>query len=312
MRKAESPVGARSETATASTAEPGGPVRNQVEHPVHLLRRPLDLGLHAAVEPVARPAGHPEALRGLPSAPTEADALHATGHDRSSADHTPIVLLVLRGGCGPARPFACRSCLNGGMSEPADRIPDLRSDLIAAGLTVDALTELWGEEAADALHRGQRIPAERALAQRRTLGPDDAGAAVRAVPPGPARPSGRGAPALGIDGAESLGLVTVGDDTVSAGGRPPALRLRGCGRARRVVDRLRPRRARPRPRAPRGSRARRRRRIPHPERTDAADAGRERARPRDRMRHPGDARRPPRPARRRHRHLRRARSDSPP
>ncbi|ERK70094.1 hypothetical protein N136_03568, partial [Leifsonia aquatica ATCC 14665] len=55
------------------------------------------------------------------------------------------------------------------MSSPADRaasIAALRSDLTGAGFTVSALTDLWGEEAAEALHRGQRVPAERALGRR--------------------------------------------------------------------------------------------------------------------------------------------------
>lgn len=53
--------------------------------------------------------------------------------------------------------------------EPASTsapIAALRSDLAAAGFTVSALTGLWGESAAEALHRGQRVPAERALARR--------------------------------------------------------------------------------------------------------------------------------------------------
>jgi methylase of polypeptide subunit release factors len=103
------------------------------------------------------------------------------------------------------------------MNEPADRIPALRSDLIAAGLTVDALGGLWGSEAAEALHRGQRVPAERALARRdpsplatlarlfvlsRPVSREDAAAAL---------------PALGMEGAESLGLLALGEDgTVSA------------------------------------------------------------------------------------------------
>ncbi|RDV46229.1 SAM-dependent methyltransferase [Leifsonia sp. ku-ls] len=102
------------------------------------------------------------------------------------------------------------------MSEPADRIPDLRADLIAAGLTVDALTGLWGQEAAEALHRGQRVPAERALARREpsalatlarlfVLGRAVAGTDVAVA-----------LPRLGVDGARELGLVTVDDATVTA------------------------------------------------------------------------------------------------
>ncbi len=42
-------------------------------------------------------------------------------------------------------------------------IARLAADLDAADFTVEALTALWGEEAAAALHRGQRVPALRAL-----------------------------------------------------------------------------------------------------------------------------------------------------
>ncbi len=42
-------------------------------------------------------------------------------------------------------------------------IARLRADLTSADFTVDALTALWGEDAAAALHRGQRVPAIRAL-----------------------------------------------------------------------------------------------------------------------------------------------------
>ena len=40
----------------------------------------------------------------------------------------------------------------------------LAADLASARFTVDSLGELWGEDAAAALHRGQRVPALRALA----------------------------------------------------------------------------------------------------------------------------------------------------
>ena len=43
-------------------------------------------------------------------------------------------------------------------------ISHLAADLAAADFTVDGLTALWGDEAAAALHRGQRVPALRALA----------------------------------------------------------------------------------------------------------------------------------------------------
>ncbi|MEN2737016.1 methyltransferase [Microbacterium sp. X-17] len=100
-------------------------------------------------------------------------------------------------------------------------IAALRSDLAAAGFTVDGLTALWGEEAAEALHRGQRVPAERALA-RRDAGPLATLAALFVL----GRPVGRSAataalPALGLHGAEELGLIRQEDDLIA-----PAVDLR--------------------------------------------------------------------------------------
>ena len=111
---------------------------------------------------------------------------------------------------------------NGRMTAPsipaAERIPDLRSDLIAAGFGVDALTELWGEEAADALHRGQRVPAERALA-RRAASPLSTLARLFVLGVPAARDAAAAAfPALGIDGAIALGLVATGRDDAATPG----------------------------------------------------------------------------------------------
>ncbi len=44
-----------------------------------------------------------------------------------------------------------------------DAVAALRRDLAAAGFTVAALLDLWGAEAADALTRAQRVPAERRI-----------------------------------------------------------------------------------------------------------------------------------------------------
>ncbi len=44
----------------------------------------------------------------------------------------------------------------------------LAADLTAAGFTVDGVDALWGADAAEALHRGNRVPALRALAARDT------------------------------------------------------------------------------------------------------------------------------------------------
>lgn len=100
-------------------------------------------------------------------------------------------------------------------------IDALRSDLTTAGFTVDGLTALWGEEAAEALHRGQRVPAERALA--RAGGSRLATLAELFVL---GRPVGRDAaaealPALGLDDAAGLGLIRQEDDVIA-----PAVDLR--------------------------------------------------------------------------------------
>lgn len=81
----------------------------------------------------------------------------------------------------------------------------LAADLAAANFTVDALTDLWGEDAAAALHRGQRVPALRAL----TTGPlaTLATAFVLGLTVEPAALSAA-LPSLGLEGAVALGLVT--------------------------------------------------------------------------------------------------------
>jgi len=82
----------------------------------------------------------------------------------------------------------------------------LRSDLAAARFTVDALSTVWGSGAEAALERGDRVPARRALAGNDSatavlarlfiLGLDESPRAVVAA-----------LPALGIAGAETLGLI---------------------------------------------------------------------------------------------------------
>ncbi|WP_158865121.1 DUF7059 domain-containing protein [Leifsonia sp. AG29] len=103
------------------------------------------------------------------------------------------------------------------MSSPADRpdlIAALRSDLEAAGFGVAGVTALWGEEAAEALHRGQRLPAERALA-RREAGPLGTLAALFVLGrPVGWREAARAFPSLGVAGAVELRLV----ETAAASG----------------------------------------------------------------------------------------------
>lgn len=87
-------------------------------------------------------------------------------------------------------------------------IDDLRDDLDAARFSVETLTSLWGDEADAALHRGQRVPAFRALAEI----DDGAPAAVLATlfVLGTAVPTERFEavmPRLGVAGAAELGLI---------------------------------------------------------------------------------------------------------
>ncbi|CAN5146383.1 methyltransferase [soil metagenome] len=86
-------------------------------------------------------------------------------------------------------------------------IADLAADLSAARFTVDALGELWGEDAAAALHRGQRVPALRALAAAE---PQPLATLARVFVLGlPVVPLALATalPTLGFEGAVGLGLV---------------------------------------------------------------------------------------------------------
>ncbi|WP_240034742.1 DUF7059 domain-containing protein [Glaciihabitans arcticus] len=93
--------------------------------------------------------------------------------------------------------------------------PLLRDDLAAAAFTVDALGTLWGEDAAAALHRGQRVPARRALARVAGGGPLGTLATLFVLGLESSRASAEGAlPRLGVEGAERLGLVALEGDSV--------------------------------------------------------------------------------------------------
>ncbi|MDO7882399.1 DUF7059 domain-containing protein [Salinibacterium soli] len=86
-------------------------------------------------------------------------------------------------------------------------IAALARDLDAAGFTVDGLTELWGEDASAALHRGHRVPALRALERS---GGAPAAVLARAFVLGmPVDPAALDSalPSLTAAGARSLGLV---------------------------------------------------------------------------------------------------------
>lgn len=89
----------------------------------------------------------------------------------------------------------------------------LAADLREADFTVVALRELWGEDAADALARDNRVPALRVLRLRiasGVAGPIDTLARVFLLgTPVPASDLDRALPRLGSGGAEALGLVTL-------------------------------------------------------------------------------------------------------
>lgn len=102
----------------------------------------------------------------------------------------------------------------------------LRADLTAANYSVTALTGLWGVEADAALHRNQRVPAQRALAAlREKLGRPTAAATLAELfvlgVPVPAEDLAVALPSLGLDGAQELALVTLDD-----GAARPLLDLR--------------------------------------------------------------------------------------
>ena len=98
-----------------------------------------------------------------------------------------------------------------------ESIARLRSDLLDARFSVDTLTGLWGERADAALHRGQRVPAVRALAGPAAATPEGVLARVFVLGmPVSAEQLAAALPALGIDGAVQLGLVSFEGDGLRA------------------------------------------------------------------------------------------------
>ncbi|WP_173924656.1 methyltransferase [Agromyces sp. Marseille-P2726] len=96
----------------------------------------------------------------------------------------------------------------------ADLLRRLRADLAAARFTVTVLDGLWGPDAAAALHRGERVPARRALEAKATRqaasDPLAALAALFVLGLAVRRTAVEDALAtLGVDGAVELGLVAV-------------------------------------------------------------------------------------------------------
>lgn len=100
----------------------------------------------------------------------------------------------------------------------------LKGDLSAATFTVAAVDGLWGPVPAAALHRGERVPARRALEAQRA---ENAAPAARTTLAElfllgdrvPRSELSRALPTLGVDGAIELGLVEVVDDGTSVRAR---------------------------------------------------------------------------------------------
>jgi SAM-dependent methyltransferase len=95
-------------------------------------------------------------------------------------------------------------------------IERFRADLVAADFFVETLDELWGPDAAAALHRSHRVPALRAIA---SSGREDAALAVLARVfvlglPVAAEVFAAAIPAVELSGAIELGLVSVADEVV--------------------------------------------------------------------------------------------------
>ncbi|MET0303093.1 MAG: methyltransferase, partial [Microbacteriaceae bacterium] len=93
-----------------------------------------------------------------------------------------------------------------------DLIDRLRADLDAAAYTVDRLRTLWGDSADDALTRGDRVPALRALGEA-----TPAGTLARLFilgMPGRVADVEAALPTLGASGAERLGLLRADDDAL--------------------------------------------------------------------------------------------------
>jgi methylase of polypeptide subunit release factors len=96
-----------------------------------------------------------------------------------------------------------------GPNDDAGLIAALRTDLLAAAFDVTGLGELWGEDAAAALHRAHRVPARRAL--DRVVGFSAAAVLARLFVlglPVTAEDLAKALPSLGVEGAASLGLCS--------------------------------------------------------------------------------------------------------
>jgi methylase of polypeptide subunit release factors len=112
----------------------------------------------------------------------------------------------------------------------SELLDHLRSDLLAARFTVTRLTELWGDDADAALHRGHRVPARRALAARRRSGEATAADTLASFfvlgMPVAAEFLSDALPLLGLDGARQLQLVSTTSPDDSATDVRPLVDLR--------------------------------------------------------------------------------------
>jgi hypothetical protein len=125
----------------------------------------------------------------------------------------------------------------------------LSEDLTTARYRVDVLDALWGEQAAAALFRGRRLPAERALARLRETGEPIPPAVTLAAlfvlgEPVERADLASALPRLGVEGAVRLGLVGAADGSTApdadAGADEPALTAQpAASRLRALLD-LRP------------------------------------------------------------------------
>ena len=99
----------------------------------------------------------------------------------------------------------------------SDLLSQLRADLSAAHFTVQALTELWGESADDALHRGHRVPARRAIDARHRAGESSAVDVLATLfvlgLPVSAEDAESALVSLGLSGALALELIARNHDT---------------------------------------------------------------------------------------------------
>jgi len=101
----------------------------------------------------------------------------------------------------------------------SDLLSQLRADLSAAHFTVQALTELWGDSADDALHRGHRVPARRAITARHRSGESSAADVLATLfvlgLPVSADDAESALVSLGLNGALALELIVRNHETNS-------------------------------------------------------------------------------------------------